>query len=220
MTPDFAQLRRRLALAGGRPASSSAEAVHGRREEAEFRPATLVERPLRHIPVGDPLPWTEDIAFLDGTQHAELIGYAATLPILAAVVRAGVRRRHDRRMSLAVDRCRRVVIGRREALEYFDALPAGFDPVTIDDEDEPHPIRDMQTARGLVDRARAGLEIEVARAFREGESRRAWLIVDGSLAASPDWGRDPRMIGVVKSQPFQMNQKLETSGNGQERASR
>jgi hypothetical protein len=28
------------------------------------------------------------------------------------------------------------------------------------------------------------------------------------------------VIGVVKSQPFQMNQKLETSGNGQERASR
>ena len=28
------------------------------------------------------------------------------------------------------------------------------------------------------------------------------------------------VIGVVKSQPFQMNQKLESSGNGQERASR
>jgi hypothetical protein len=28
------------------------------------------------------------------------------------------------------------------------------------------------------------------------------------------------VIGVAKSQPFQMNQKLETSGNGQERASR
>jgi hypothetical protein len=28
------------------------------------------------------------------------------------------------------------------------------------------------------------------------------------------------VIGVAKSQPFQMNQKLESSGNGQERASR
>jgi hypothetical protein len=28
------------------------------------------------------------------------------------------------------------------------------------------------------------------------------------------------VIGVVKSQPFQMNQKLESRGNGQERASR
>jgi hypothetical protein len=199
MTPDFAQLRRRLALAGGRPALASADAVHGRRDEAEFRPATLVERPLQHIPVGDPLPWQEDVAFLDGTQHAELIGYAGTLPILGAVVRAAVRLRHERRMSLAAAGCRRIVIGRREALDRFDDLPAGFEPITIDEEEEPHPIRDVQTARGLVDRARAGLEIEVARAFRDGGGQGAWLIIDGSLAASPDWGRDPRLVGVVKS---------------------
>jgi hypothetical protein len=28
------------------------------------------------------------------------------------------------------------------------------------------------------------------------------------------------VVGVVKSAPFQMNQKLESAGNGQERASR
>jgi hypothetical protein len=44
-----------------------------------------------------------------------------------------------------------------------------------------------------------------------------------SIVHSADKDKDrfsSLVIGVVKSQPFQMNQKLETSGNGQERASR
>lgn len=212
MNVEFSQLRRRLALAGGRPASSASESVHGRSDEAEFRPAKLIDPPLRHIAVGAPEPWREDVAFLDGTQHAELIGYVGTLPIVGAVVRAAVRLRHERKLGLAVARCRRLVIARPQALEAFADLPAGYEPVVVDDADEPHPIRDVQTARGLVDRARAGLEIEVARAFREGggpstssgrgdarSGRGVWLIVDGSLSASPDWGKDARMIGVVKS---------------------
>jgi len=44
-----------------------------------------------------------------------------------------------------------------------------------------------------------------------------------SIVHSADKDKDrfsSLVIGVVKSQPFQMNQKLESSGNGQERASR
>lgn len=171
--------------------------MHGRRDDAEFRPAVLLDPPLRHVAVGTPEPWREDVAFLDGTQHAELIGYVGTLPVLGAVVRAAVRLRHERKLGLAVARCRRLVIARPEALEAFGELPTGYEPVVVDDADEPHPIRDAQTARGLVDRARAGLEIDVARAFRAGQP--GWLIVDGSLSASPDWSEDDRMIGVVKS---------------------
>ncbi len=210
MNAPFSQLRRRLALAGGRPSASAVESVHGRRDDAEYRPATLLDPPLRHLHVGDAEPWAEDVAFLDGTQHAELIGYVGTAPIVAAVVRAAVRLRHDRKFSLAAERARRLVVGRRDALDAFGELPAGYEAVLIDDESDPHPVRDAQSARGLVDRARAGLEIEVAREFRSG--RHCWLIIDGSLAASPDWSTDPRMIGVVKSHamlPF-MGDELET----------
>jgi hypothetical protein len=217
MNGQFNQLRRRLALAGGRPATSAAESVHGRRDDAEFRPALLLDPPLRHLAVGAPEPWREDVAFLDGTQHAELIGYVGTLPILGAVVRAAVRLRRARTPGLAVERCRRLVIARREALDALIELPLGFETVVVEEEGEPHPIRDAQAARGLVDRARAGLEIEVAREFRIGrlersEGRHTWLIVDGSLSASPDWSEDARMIGVVKSHamlPF-MGDELET----------
>ena len=197
MNIQFSRLRRRLALAGGRPASSSAESVHGRRDDAEYRPAVLLDPPLRHVAVGAPERWNEDVAFLDGTQHAELIGYVGTLAVIGAVVRAAVRLRHERKLGLAVERCRRLVVARREALAAFGDLPTGYEPVVMDEAVEPHPIRDAQSARGLVERARAGLEIDVARAFRAGHA--SWLIVDGSLSASPDWTADPRMIGVVKS---------------------
>lgn len=213
MNAPFNQLRRRLALAGGRPASSATESVHGRRDDAEFRPATLVDPPLRHLPVGAPEPWTDDVAFLDGTQHAELIGYVGTLAIVGAVVRAAVRLRHARRLGRAGERCRRLVIARREALERFGELPAGYEALVLDDDEAPHPIRDAQAARGLVDRARAGLEIDVAGAFRAvASARETWLVIDGSLAASPGWSEDPRMIGVVKSHamlPF-LGDELET----------
>lgn len=210
MSAPFNRLRRRLALAGGRPAASPSDAVRGRRDEAAYRPATLIDPPLRHLAVGAPEPWRDDVGFLDGTQHAELIGYVGTQPILAAVVRAAVRLRRARSFSLAAARVRRLLLARRDALAVFGDAPAGFERLAIDDPDEPHPVRDIQSARALVDRARAGLEIEVARAFRV--ERRGWLIVDGSLAASPDWSRDERMIGVVKSHamlPF-LGDELET----------
>lgn len=241
MNAEFQRLRRRLALAGGRPASASADAVHGRRDEAEFRPAALVESPLRHIPVGEPEPWREDVAFLDGTQHVELIGYAGTQPIIAAVVRAAVRLRSGRVLTSAADGVRRLVIARGDALNTLSDVGDAFEMIEYNEADEPHPIRDLQGARGLVDRARAALEIEVARAFRGGEhlvltpsaargrdlqnlsngepggpslrsGRGVWLIVDGSLAATPEWGHDPRILGVVKSHamlPF-MGPELET----------
>lgn len=210
MNAAFSQLRRRLTLAGGRAASSPAESVHGRRDEPEYRPAELVDPPLRHVLVGPAEPWRDDVAFLDGTQHAELIGYVGTQPIMAAVVRAAVRLRRERRLGTAVARVRRLLVGRAGALAALASVPAGFDRLVIDDADAPHPIRDIESARALVDRARAGLEIEVARAFRAGHS--GWLIIDGSLSASPDWSGDGRMIGVVKSHamlPF-VGDELET----------
>ena len=212
MNAGFTQLRRRLALAGGRPASSSADSVHGRRDEAEFRPATLVETPLRHIAVGEPERWHDDVAFLDGTQHVELIGYCGTLPIVAAVVRAAVRLRHERRLGLAAEGSRRLVIARREALDLFPELPVGYEALAMEETDEPHPIRDMQTARGLVDRARSGLEIAVARRFRDDAEHPVRLLVDGSLALTPEWATDPNILGIVKSHamlPF-MGAELET----------
>lgn len=193
----FTLLRHRLALAGGRPASAPAEAAQGRREEATIVPARLIEAPLRHIALGPALPWQEEVAFLDGTQHVELVGYVGTDPVVAAVIQAAVRRRRARRMEGAVIRERRLVVGRRAALDAVQGALQAHETVALDDE-PPHPIRDLDRANALVDRARAALEITAAAEFRALD-REGWLLVDGSLAASPEWANDARMLGVVKS---------------------
>ena len=194
----FAALRRRLALAGGRPSDAPAEAAQGRRSDASYRPARLIEPPLMHRPVGAALGWSEDVAFLDGTQHVELVGYLGTAPVIAAVVRAAVRLRRDRQLTAAVVARRRIVVARPETLAQLEHVLDGHDAIATDPEDSPHPIRDLERANAVVDRVRGELEIRVARDFRAGAAM-PWLIIDGSLSASPDWANDARMIGVVKS---------------------
>ncbi len=148
--------------------------------------------------MGAPLPWQEEIAFLDGTQHVELVGYVGTEPVVAAVVQAAVRVRVARRMQRAVTGERRLVIGRRAALDTLDSAFDDHELLALADDEPAHPIRDLEGANAMVDKARASLEIEVAGRFRK-EHRDRWLLIDGSLAASPDWANDARMLGIVKS---------------------
>jgi hypothetical protein len=197
VTTTLHALRRRLTLAGGHAASLTAIAVDGRRDEATYRPATLIDAPLRHIAVGAPLAWPGDVGFLDGTQHVDLVGYVGTQPVVSAVVRAAVRLRIDRRLRSAITMVRRVVVARAEAIAALGALPDGVEPIAID-EDDPHPLRDLQHARGMVDRTRSRLEVAAARAFRA-RNRERWLIIDGGISATPEWGADPWVLGVVKS---------------------
>lgn len=195
----FTQLRRRLALAGGRPAALPAESAQGRRDQAGFRPSTLIEGTLQHHAVGAPEAWRDPVAFLDGTQHVELVGYSGTTPLVAAVVRAAVRRREARRMGLAVQAVRRILVSRPGVLEALADTLVGYDTLALDDDGEPpHPIRDLERAHAQVDRARTALELRVARDFRA-TSPTDWLLIDGTLTVSPDWSCDPRMLGIVKS---------------------
>ncbi len=195
---EFAALRRRLALAGGRTVAGSVEALRGRSEEPAYRVATLVDPPLRHRALPGAVPWRDPVGFVDGTQRTALIGYVDTLPVLGAIVRAAVRLRRDRCFSVATETVRRVVVARREAFDTFADMPPGCTALEIGDDDEPHPIRDLDLARAAVDRVRAAAEIDVARRFRATDAA-SWLVVDGSLAVSPELSHDPRAVGVVKS---------------------
>ena len=194
----FTPLRRRLALAGGRPADLPAEAAQGRRDQAGYRPSRLLDGSLAHHPIGEPVPWQEPVAFLDGTQHVELVGYVGTMPVVAAVVRAAVRHREARRTHLAVQSVRRIVISRAEAFAVVGDALVGHEVLTLEGEETPHPIRDLERAHAVVDRTRGALELSVARAFRA-IAAETWLLVDGTLTVSPEWSSDPRMLGIVKS---------------------
>lgn len=194
----FHALRRRLALAGGHVAVGGALEAGSRPGAPEFRPATLIESPLRHLAVGAAAALTEPIGFLDGVQQSTVLGHVGTTPVLAARIAAGVRRRQDRVPHGAVALHRTLVVGRSVALSRLESLPDGVDAVVIDDDAPAHPIGDVDRARAVVDRERTALEIRAAAAYRRLYPVE-WLVADGTLTVSPEWSSDARMVGVIKS---------------------
>lgn len=161
-----------------------------------FEDAALVEGTrVEPRDVGGARPWPGPVAFLDGTQHLDLLGYSGTHPIVGAEVAAAVRERRDRALVTVVEHRRQLLIGRASALGWMKAdrverieLPASADVP---------PLRDLSLASVEVDRARQALEVRVGIDYRE--RSREWLVVDGSLAATAAWLRDPRMVGISRS---------------------
>jgi hypothetical protein len=73
---NLTSIRRALKVRGLTPATLVPEASGGRVEEATIRLARLVEGDhLRAIPVGLPEPWPGSLAYLDGVQRSEVVGY-------------------------------------------------------------------------------------------------------------------------------------------------
>jgi len=90
-----------------------------------------------------------------------------------------------------------VAIGRPAALQAAAAALAELEPLPIPDDEPPHPVRDAHAAGRAPHRARGQLEVAVGARWRSRAD--GWLVVDGSLAESPAWSADRRMVGVVKS---------------------
>ena len=170
-------LRRLLGQRGLTPATWIPEASEGRAEEATIKPARLVEgEVVAAHPVGAAEPWPDPVAFLDGIQRYQIVGYLDAAPLVVE---------------------RRLAIGRPEVLDRVADLFDGTQLIPLDDKVAGHPVREVQAARKVVDRERGALELEVGRQFRAKSD--AWLVIDGALTEGIDWVSDPRMIGVVKS---------------------
>jgi hypothetical protein len=195
---NFEAMRRAVRLTGLTSASVIPEASSGRLEEACIRPARVTEgHALRTIPVGAPEDWPESVAYLDGIQRSEIIGYAGSAPLFGAELAAAVRERRNRRLHTVVEARRTVILARpsalaagRDALETVEAIP-------LPDSDPAHPLRDLLNAGEALDQARGALEIVVGRRYRS--SSDCWLVVDGTLGVSEDWAEDPRMVAISKS---------------------
>lgn len=196
--PHLAAVRRRLAVRGLTPASAVAESSSGRAEEACIRPATLIEHPrLQTHAVGAVEPWPGPLAFLDGIQRMHLVAYAGSAPLFVAEIAAAVRERCDGRLHTVAEERRRLAVARPRALEAAGDALDGLHTLALPEDEPPHPVRDLTQAARALDRARGQLELDLARRFRLRSG--GWLVVDGSLAESPDWAADPRAIGVSKS---------------------
>ncbi len=187
-----------LALKGLTPVSWVPEASGGRAEEATVRPARVIEGDhLAWIAVETAEPFAESVAFLDGVQRSEIVAYAGAAPIVAAQIGAAVRERRGRELATAIVERRTLAIGRPAALDRAGEAIAGLELVPLPDDEPVHPVRDLLNASRALDRARGALEVQVGTAYRARSD--GWLIVDGSLAESPGWAADARMIGVAKS---------------------
>ncbi len=197
-SPSWTRLRRAVAARGFTPATWIPAASEGRAEEATIRPARLLEdRPVGGTPVGAPEPWPGIVAFLDGTQRYEVMAYAGSSPVVVAEIGAAVLERRGRQLHVAAVARRRLLIARPEVLLELGDTVEGHQAVALPEDGPPHPVHDFMLARREVDRARGRLEVEIGHRYRESSS--AWLIVDGSLAESPQWASDPHMLGVCKS---------------------
>jgi hypothetical protein len=195
---NLAALRRRLAVRGLTPASAVPESSGGRTEEACIRPARLVEdSALQCRPVGTAEPWPDPLAFLDGVQRMHLVAYAGAAPIYVGEIAAAVRERRGARLKTVVEDHRRVVIARPRALAAAGDALEGLATLALPEDEPPHPVRDLTLASRALDRARGQLELDLGRRFRLDSD--SWLLVDGSLAESPEWATDPHTIGVSKS---------------------
>ena len=194
----FHRLRRRLVLQGVTPAGVRPPGSEGRSEDFRLVPARLVEDPiLRHYPVGSPTACPAPLAFLDGVQRYEILGYVGATPVLGAVVAAAVRRREAGELRTVCVERRLLLVGRAPAVSALDAGGEECDVLPVELDEPVHPLKDLEAARQAIDAARGELERRVGNEFRRGHDD--WLIVDGSLAESAAWARDERMIGVSKS---------------------
>ena len=192
------RLRRALALRGLTPASVVPDASGGRTDEATIRPARLVEGTLLEWkPIGAAERWPDPLAFLDGVQRTELLGYSAHSPIVLADIAAAVRERTARRLRTVVEERRTLVLGRPDALLAAGDALRGLTVLSLPVEEDGHPAADVVQAARLVDRARGALEVSLALRYRARSP--GWLVVDGGLTESPELAADSRMVGVVKS---------------------
>ena len=198
MISDLTALRRSLAAAGITPASVIPPASAGRREEADIHLAQLLEGDVVEArAVGEAVGWPDPVAFLDGVQHSEVVGYAGASPIVVASFAAAVRERMDRILVTRIVRRRDVAIGRRAALD-----AAGRPWTHWSGSNFPTPTRRTPYAnwrRRAPPSTMRAARSRLPSAWRYRSASRSWLMVDGSLAESPVWAADARMVGVAKS---------------------
>lgn len=173
-------------------------AVEGRPDDYRLIPSRLVEDDhLAVHAVGPATICPEPLAFLDGTQRIEVVGYVEATPVVAAVIAAAVRLRTNGHFTTLARRERRLLVGRPDVLESLAGGYTGFDPVAVPADDVLHPFKSLEGAHRVIDTERGRLEREVGETFRRTSD--AWLVVDGVIADSGTWHDDPRAIGVSKS---------------------
>lgn len=194
------RLRQRLGARGYVPAAAAPPAVEGRPDEFRLLQSRVIEGSALGVrAAGGAEACPEPLAFLDGVQRHEVVGFHGPRPVVVAELAAAVRLRTGRELRTATRAERRIVVAAPDLVDAVAAEAPGCEPFAIDDADPAslHPLRALELARQVIDRERGRLEQEVGARFRRASD--AWIIVDGVLTDSEVWAGDPRAIGVSKS---------------------
>ncbi len=125
------------------------------RPRTDVEPGTFVARP-----VGLAETWPGMVAFLDGTQRYEVMSYASNTPVVVAEVAAAIMERRERRLQLALEGRRRLVIARPAVLQIAGRSARRARDGGIARRPPAHPVQEFQLARRIVDQARGRLEVE------------------------------------------------------------
>lgn len=194
----YQRLRRLATERGVREATGAPPAVEGRPDDFRLVPSTLIEdREVLAHPIGPPEVCPEPIAFVDGIQSYQVVGYEGTMPLVGAQVAAAVRLRTGGRFQTVGRAERHLLVGPPEALDRFGPCPAGVEPLALESGEPLHPLKTLEHAHRAIDAARAGLERRLGARFRKEHD--AWLVVDGVLSDSDVWADYPKGIGISKS---------------------
>jgi hypothetical protein len=195
--PRFDRIRRSFAERGFTTAAVMPRSIEGRPDDYRLAPSALVESPrLGWIDVGVAGPCPGPLAFVDGIQHYEVVGYDPPLPIVAAEIAAAVRIRTDGEYRTVERAGRRMLVGRRGLVEQW-ADGSDFAVLAVDGDEAEHPLKELERIHRAVDSARADLERHVGLRFRSRFPH--WLVVDGVISDAEAWTADGRVIGVSKS---------------------
>jgi hypothetical protein len=179
-------------------ASGMPPAVEGRLDDFRLTSSKVLENASLTVhEVGPPCASPEPVAFLDGAQRYEVVGYLDTMPVVAGILSAAVRLRTGGSFRTVERAERRVLVGRAEALAALGTPIPGVEPIVVEGEDRLHPLKELENARRIIDAARTALEHELGARFRR--SHRGWLVVDGVISDTPIWTTDEKVVGVSKS---------------------
>jgi hypothetical protein len=169
-------------------------------------PATLLEEPMRAIPLGTCAtaenPFTY---FADGIQRSWLLFYEDYLPVYYGYVAAVVRQRQQRLMASWCHRAVESLFLPRAlcSQETLDTLAAYGIPlvdtgaIAAPEELQPNALR--EAARAAITEARQNLEFQLATDWIARGDAQEWLVLDGSLTIGAAMAAHPRMLGLVKS---------------------
>jgi hypothetical protein len=164
-------------------------------------------RPIRVAPAHGARLESGFAGFLDGAQDVRIVNHCEGIPIVWATVSAGVRVRHNRRLTTWEKYAPSVIRRFYLPLRYLDDIDPSLrnDPGVVDTAGRDkagaipsrHPAELLDCAIQKVQQDRENLEQKLAEAWCIEES--SPLYVDGSITASAIASESPLTIGVVKS---------------------